>query len=90
MPVQDLRAAPARSPGHPATRPSGALGRRAGVIGGAALLTLYAAYQMYWVLGGAATVLGWIVLAPLRRPVRLDRPRLHQRTRRLLVRPART
>ena len=63
MPVQDLRAAPARSPGHPATRPSGALGRRAGVIGGAALLTLYAAYQMYWVLGGAATVLGWIVLA---------------------------
>ena len=61
MPVQDLRAAPASRPA-PATKPAGIQGRRAAVIGGAVLLTLYAAYQMYWVLGGAATVLGWIVL----------------------------
>jgi len=61
MPVQDLRAAPASRPA-PATGPAGIQGRRAAVIGGAVLLTLYAAYQMYWVLGGAATVLGWTVL----------------------------
>ncbi len=62
MPVQDLRAAPGHSP-RPATRPAGIVGRRAFVIGGAVLLTLYASYEMYWVLGGAATVLGWTVLA---------------------------
>ena len=62
MPVQDLRAAPARGAA-PATRPPGLAGRRVSVIGGAVLLTGYAAYQMYWVLGGAATVLGWTVLA---------------------------
>ena len=61
MPVQDLRAAPARGAA-PATRPAGLAGRRVFVIGGAVLLTGYAAYEMYWVLGGAATVLGWTVL----------------------------
>ena len=62
MPVQDLHAAPGHAP-RPATRPAGIMGRRAFVIGGAVLLTLYASYEMYWVLGGAATVLGWTVLA---------------------------
>ncbi len=62
MPVQDLRAAPGHAP-RPATRPAGILGRRVFVIGGAVLLTVYASYEMYWVLGGAATVLGWTVLA---------------------------
>lgn len=62
MPVQDLHAAPGHAP-RPATRPAGILGRRVFVIGGAVLLTVYASYEMYWVLGGAATVLGWTVLA---------------------------
>jgi len=62
MPVQDLRAAPGHAP-RPATRPAGIVGRRAFVIAGAVLLTVYASYEMYWVLGGAATVLGWTVLA---------------------------
>jgi len=62
MPVQDLRTAPARGAA-PATRPAGLAGRRAFVIGGAVAMTMYAAYQMYWVLGGGASVLGWIVLA---------------------------
>lgn len=62
MPVQDLHAAPGHAP-RLATRPSGIMGRRAFVIGGAVLLTAYASYEMYWVLGGAATVLGWTVLA---------------------------
>ena len=62
MPVQDLHATPGHAP-RPATRPAGIVGRRAFVIGGAVLLTVYASYEMYWVLGGAATVLGWTVLA---------------------------
>ena len=61
MPVQVLDVAPAPLAVQ-ATRPTGLAGRRAFVIGGAVGLTGYAAYQMYWVLGGAATALGWIVL----------------------------
>ncbi len=62
MPVQDLRAAPARGPAPP-TRPAGLLARRIFVVGGAVGMTGYAAYWMYWVLnGGGESVLGWIVL----------------------------
>ena len=61
MPVQDLHEAPAPH-GPLDTRPAGLAGRRAFVVGGAVLLTAFAAYEMYWVLGGGATVLGWIVL----------------------------
>ena len=62
MPVQGLDRA---SPPGPAlaTSPAGMAGRRVLVIGGAVLLTTYAAYEMYWVLNGAGeSVLGWIVL----------------------------
>ncbi len=63
MPPQSLAAAPQR-PARPRTSPRGLAGRRLLVIGGAALLTLAAAREMYFVLNGAGpSVLGIVVLA---------------------------
>ncbi|MCJ8143330.1 glucans biosynthesis glucosyltransferase MdoH [Ancylobacter sp. A5.8] len=60
MPVQSL----AHRPETRRTLPSGLIARRAFVIGGAAALTMVAAYQMYLVLSvGGLTVLEAIVLA---------------------------
>ncbi len=61
MPVQSLRETPAaeRLPGQ-----LGLLGRRVFVIGGAGLLTLFAAHEMYLVLNvGGLTLLEYVVLA---------------------------
>lgn len=61
MPVQSLREAPAaeRLPGR-----ARLLARRAFVIGGAGLLTLFAAHEMYLVLNvGGLTLLEYVVLA---------------------------
>lgn len=49
MPVQSLRAAP-KGKGRPATSPPGILGRRLFVIGGAGLMAVAAAREMYLVL----------------------------------------
>ncbi|HEY5802110.1 MAG TPA: glucans biosynthesis glucosyltransferase MdoH [Lysobacter sp.] len=54
MPVQTLRAGRLSNPRMPTT-PGGMAWRRALVIGGAALLTLIAAYQIWWVLRGSGT-----------------------------------
>ncbi len=61
MPPQSLYAAPPR-PGRPRTRPPWLGVRRLLVIGGAVLLTLAAAREMYFVLGAAPSVLGIVVL----------------------------
>ena len=69
MPVQSLRAAPARnavpaSRPSPATSPRGLGLRRSLVIGGAVLLTAAGADQMYFVLNGnGPSTLGILVLA---------------------------
>ncbi len=52
MPVQSLRAAPART-GRPASSPAGAGWRRLLVVGGAVALTAWAAHEMELVLGSA-------------------------------------
>lgn len=54
MPIQSLREG--RTPKDaPATAPHGMAWRRTIVIGGSAVLTLVAAYQIWWVLRGAGT-----------------------------------
>jgi membrane glycosyltransferase len=63
MPIQSLRAAPARG-GRPVTAPRGIGLRRLAVIGGAAALTAAGGWQMYFVLNGAgASPLGLLLLA---------------------------
>ncbi len=63
MPVQSLRDAPAAAAA-PATRPRHLALRRLFVIGGAAALSLFGAYEMYFVLNGnGANTLGLFVLA---------------------------
>ena len=62
MPVQTLRAGALRNPRLPTT-PRGMAMRRLAVIGGAALLTLIATYQIWWVLrGGGIDLLEGILL----------------------------
>ncbi|MDR0184755.1 glucans biosynthesis glucosyltransferase MdoH [Lysobacter arvi] len=62
MPVQTLRAGALRNRRLPTT-PRGMAMRRLAVIGGAALLTLIATYQIWWVLrGGGIDVLEGILL----------------------------
>ncbi|WP_411833869.1 glucans biosynthesis glucosyltransferase MdoH [Pseudoxanthomonas mexicana] len=63
MPVQDLHDnAPAAR--RPVGAPAGMALRRAGIFGGTALLTLVAAYQIWWVLrGGGTDVLEGVLLA---------------------------
>jgi len=62
MPVQTLRAGALRNASLPTT-PRGMAMRRLAVIGGAALLTLVATYQIWWVLrGGGIDILEGILL----------------------------
>ncbi len=62
MPVQSLSEAPERGDA-PETRPATLVLRRLFVIGGAILLTLFGAYEMYFVLNGnGANTLGIMVL----------------------------
>ncbi len=63
MPVQSLSDRPERSPAPP-TRPALLALRRLAVIGGAILMTLFAGYEMYFVLNrNGANTLGLVVLA---------------------------
>jgi membrane glycosyltransferase len=63
MPVQDLRSGDL-SPRPLPTSPATIGGRRALVVGAAALLTLFATYQVWWVLrGGGIDVLEGVLLA---------------------------
>jgi membrane glycosyltransferase len=63
MPVQSLRARPARRPGGLASRPMASWLRRLIVVGGAVLLTLFAAREMSLVLNsGRPTLLEGVVL----------------------------
>ncbi|TWI01749.1 membrane glycosyltransferase [Luteimonas cucumeris] len=54
MPIQSLREGESPRATLPST-PNGMRLRRTAVIGGAAVLTLFAAYQIWWVLRGAGT-----------------------------------
>jgi membrane glycosyltransferase len=63
MPVQDLRRGRLANPQLPSTPPRMAL-RRLAVFGGTALLSLVAAYQMWWLLrAGGISVLEGLLLA---------------------------
>ncbi len=63
MPVQSLSDRPERCPAPP-TRPALLALRRLAVIGGAILMTLFAGYEMYFVLNrNGANTLGLVVLA---------------------------
>ena len=74
MPVQTLRAGELRNAFLPTT-PRGMATRRLAVIGGAALLTLIATYQIWWVLRGG----GIDILEGIRREFPSPRLRIADR-----------